>query len=460
MDNNDTAINYRIDKNILLNQILSLAKKNNISKWDLGAYSSKDLSVQVDNGESKQLKASLKNSITIRVWNEKKLGITSTSDYSESGIKKAFEGASKASLFGSNKETPQFSHLANEPLPILTNNICESSGIKKLLDILRQAESDLINSHQSIISVPYNGLSQSNVEKLYLNSDNSYRQMQLSQSSIYLYAKGEEVGRKPRSAGSIRTAFGLDDLDIKGCIGECSAKTSSHLNYEPIKTNKYIVCFSPEAFLDLIGAFSSMFNARSILDGVSIHDTSCIGNKISVPFLSISDNALHKGNLPSFTFDGEGTPKQNITLLKDGVIQNLIHSESTARKFGSNPTGHASLGVKASVSPEWFVIEKTNSDSCRFNNLSHKNTTEKYVLVDSLNALHAGVKASQGSFSLPFDGWLVDNGIKTSIEAATVAGDIKYVLNNILQVEDIQIVTNSGLSPHVWVNNLSITGEA
>ena len=54
------------------------------------------------------------------------------------------------------------------------------------------------------------------------------------------------------------------------------------------------------------------------------------------------------------------------------------------------------------------------------------NTNEKYVLIDNLNALHAGIKASQGSFSLPFDGWLVDQGQRVSIDAATVAGDKKY----------------------------------
>jgi PmbA protein len=35
-------------------------------------------------------------------------------------------------------------------------------------------------------------------------------------------------------------------------------------------------------------------------------------------------------------------------------------------------------------------------------------TAENVVLIDSLQALHAGVNSLQGSFSLPFDGWLVN----------------------------------------------------
>ena len=77
-----------------------------------------------------------------------------------------------------------------------------------------------------------------------------------------------------------------------------------------------------------------------------------------------------------------------------------------------------------------------------------------------MSALHSGVKSSQGSFSLPFDGWKVKNGIKTSIDAATVAGDISKVLNSIVKIEDEQIVTPQGVSPYIWVENISITGEA
>ena len=82
------------------------------------------------------------------------------------------------------------------------------------------------------------------------------------------------------------------------------------------------------------------------------------------------------------------------------------------------------------------------------------------VWIDSLSALHAGVKASQGAFSLPFDGWLLKGGERRSIEAATVAGDIRTVLRSIVSLEGEPEVTPDGLCPHVWVEGLAITGEA
>jgi PmbA protein len=82
------------------------------------------------------------------------------------------------------------------------------------------------------------------------------------------------------------------------------------------------------------------------------------------------------------------------------------------------------------------------------------------VVIDSLSALHAGVKASQGSFSLPFDGWLIRDGEAISIEAATVAGDIRNVLMNLVGFEGPSKITPSGLCPWVWVEGLTITGDA
>lgn len=81
------------------------------------------------------------------------------------------------------------------------------------------------------------------------------------------------------------------------------------------------------------------------------------------------------------------------------------------------------------------------------------------VWIDELHALHAGVKALQGSFSLPFDGWLLRNGEAISIEAATVAGDIRSLLKNILYLGAEVEVTPYGCCPPVWVSPLAITGE-
>ena len=458
---NSTLKTSELDPQELNNILKKYSKESSIRKWDMDAYSTRDISVQVQQGNAKQLKGSQRNSMTLRVWNKhNQVGITSTSDLSSEGIKKAMRGAIEASLFGNEKESPEFSPLAKTELKELTSKISNPHTIDQLLSILKKAEKQLIDTHHSIDSVPYNGLSETYLERLYINSDGANRFMKLTQSSIYLYAKAQENNKKPRSAGGIKINSNLDHLDIDSCIKETSSKLVSHLNYKSIETNKYLICFTPDAFLQLISAFSSMFNARSIIDGLSLMNEDSIGKQIAVKNLNISDEGLHPENVGAFTFDGEGTPTQNIKLIKSGILTNLLHSEATARKFGVKPTGHAGLGAKVFVSPDWLVVSKSDNAVDKDDSLNIKTTQKEYILIDELSALHSGTKASQGSFSLPFDGWLVKDGERTSIEAATVAGDILMVLKSIVKIEKEQFVTHQGISPHVWVENISITGEA
>ena len=449
-----------LNASALRDRLQQLARREGIHQWDLGAACSDDCSVQVDRGEAKQLKAAQRSSITVRVWNGDGLvGITSTTDLSEAGLEKALTGAHEASRFGNPDDVPGFSPLATAPLPELDRPLKQRRGILPLLSTLREAEADLLARHPAINSVPYNGLAESLSQSLYLNSDGALREMPRPQASLYLYAKAEETGRKPRSSGAVRLALGSGDLDVSGCIEEAVERTVSHLAYRPIDTGSYRICFTPEAFLSLLGAFSSMLNARSVLDGVSLSRRESLGTSVAVPFLSLHDDGLHSGNIGASAFDGEGTPTRRISLIEGGVLTNFLHSEATARAFGVAPTGHAGLGAKVSVGPDWFVVSTTEGVSSG-HDLHHKTHQDPFVLIEDLSALHAGVKASQGSFSLPFDGWLVKGGERISVEAATVAGDIRTVLNSLLHLETESEVTPRGVSPHVWVDGLSITGEA
>ena len=94
------ATNNSLNASALRDSLQKLATREGISSWDLGAACSDDCSVQVDRGEAKQLKASQRSSITVRVWNNDGLvGITSTTDLSDAGLEQALIGRVKRSQF-------------------------------------------------------------------------------------------------------------------------------------------------------------------------------------------------------------------------------------------------------------------------------------------------------------------------------------------------------------------------
>ena len=444
-----------IDINQLASQAQETAKKLGIEKFDIYGSSVDESSVQVDTGEPKQVKASQRSGVTVRVWNEKNtMGITSTSDVNPSGLELALKTAYEASFFGVKENVPDFSPEANIPLEKRDDKMPQVA-VSTLIETLIGAEKELLGAHEAIASVPYNGLAQRVLDRFYLNSDGAARAEGASYTSLYLYTKTEQAEKKDRSAGAFRISRDLEKLDLSGCIKEAAEKTISHLNYEKIKSGKYTVVFSAEAFLSLLGAFSNIFNAQSILDKQSLSTPDSLGEQISTPMLSVCDDALHKDNLAFSTFDGEGTPTRRVPLITEGILSNFIHSAGTAKRMKAQPTGHANIGAKVTVSPHFYHVFRGASPEKEYS----LETADNVVLIDDVQALHAGVKALQGSFSLPFDGWLIQNGKKISIESATVAGDFLELLKSIVFVEEEPELTPGGVCPRVWVENLSITGE-
>ncbi|MBK1990042.1 TldD/PmbA family protein [Sphaerospermopsis aphanizomenoides BCCUSP55] len=432
------------------------AKKLGIKKFDIYGATVDDTSVQVDQGEPKQVKASNRSGVTVRVWNEQNtMGVTSTTDVDPKGLELALQTAYEASFFGVKENVPDFSPEATIAIEYNSKEKAPQAPVSELIEKLLVAEKELLAAHPAIKGVPYNGLAQRDIDRFYLNSDGALRTESHSLTSVYLYSKTEEEGKKPRSAGAYRVKENLAELDIAGCIKETAEKTISHLNYEKIKTGKYQVVFSAEAFLSLLGAFSNLFNAQNILDNQSLSKADDIGKQIASPLLSVYDDALHPANVGAESFDGEGTPTRQVKLIEKGVLTSFLHSAGTAKRFNAQPTGNASIGAKVSVSPNFYHVFAAGKPEQEFS----LETAENVILIDDLQALHAGVKALQGSFSLPFDGWLVNKGEKISVESATVAGDFLEVLKSIVYVEKEAELTPGGVCPRIWVSELSITGE-
>jgi len=440
----------------LARQTRDIAQKLGLQKYDVYGASVDSTSVQVDRGEPKQVKASQRSSVIARVWNAAgQVGVTATTDVDPRGLELALQTAAEASAFGVREHAPDFSPEATVEVAAIQRPLSAPASAATLIETLLAAEQELLEAHPAIASVPYNGLSQQASERFYLNSDGALRSEAHTYTTIYLYSKTEQEGKKPRSAGSFRISSGLETLDIAGCLQEAREKTISHLNYQKVKSGKYRVVFSAEAFLSLLGAFSNLFNAQSILDRQSLSAPDSLGQAIASPLLSVYDDALHPDNVGAETFDGEGTPTRRTPLIEKGILQSFLHSAGTAKRLNAQPTGHASLGAKVTVSPHFFHV-LPGEPAARALSLAE---AENVIWIDNLSALHAGVNALQGSFSLPLDGWLVNRGDRLSLDSATIAGDFRELLQSIVYVEPEAELTPSGLCPRIWVDNLSVTGE-
>ena len=94
----------------------------------------------------------------------------------------------------------------------------------------------------------------------------------------------------------------------------------------------------PAAVLDLVGQMFGDFGATAIEDGRSFL-TARAQDKLFGENITITDDVYHEAQAGA-PFDGEGVPRQTLTLVERGQIRQIPYSRQSARKAGAEPTGH------------------------------------------------------------------------------------------------------------------------
>jgi PmbA protein len=124
------------------------------------------------------------------------------------------------------------------------------------------------------------------------------------------------------------------------------AERSASPKEEP--AGKYTVILEPAAVLDLAGFMFFDWGGLAILDQRSFLNNR-IGTKLFGDNITVHDDAYHQLQSGP-AFDGEGVPRQRVTLVDKGVVQNLVYARGTAEKMKKSehaakvgavrPTGH------------------------------------------------------------------------------------------------------------------------
>jgi len=115
-------------------------------------------------------------------------------------------------------------------------------------------------------------------------------------------------------------------------------KTTQSAAPRELPAGRYTVILEPAAVLDLAGQMFGDFSATAIRDGRSFLNDR-IGKQIFGENITIHDDAWHplQAGAP---FDGEGVPRQRLTLVESGVVREIAYCRQAAAKAGVAATGH------------------------------------------------------------------------------------------------------------------------
>ncbi|HUZ47003.1 MAG TPA: TldD/PmbA family protein [Terriglobia bacterium] len=152
-----------------------------------------------------------------------------------------------------------------------------------------------------------------------------------SEFSITMLQEGSSGWAKKTSTSCL-------DLEPEVLADRAARKALESREPQDLTPGKYSVILEPAAVLDLLGFLFFDFG------GLAVHESrSCltgrVGEKLFGGNVTVRDDVFHplQAGAP---FDGEGMPRQRVSLVEGGTVKNLVYARATARKVGKEPTGH------------------------------------------------------------------------------------------------------------------------
>lgn len=131
----------------------------------------------------------------------------------------------------------------------------------------------------------------------------------------------------------------LADIDPRAAATTATAKAVAGRDPVEVPPGPWPVVLEPSAVATMMQFLAYLgFSGRSYQEGRTF-TSDRLGEQFVDPRLTLVDDALS----PAATgrpFDYEGTPKQRVELLRDGVAVGLVHDRHSAARAGTASTGH------------------------------------------------------------------------------------------------------------------------
>ncbi|NUP46206.1 MAG: TldD/PmbA family protein [Catenulispora sp.] len=148
------------------------------------------------------------------------------------------------------------------------------------------------------------------------------------------------IAKTATSDGASRQASRLmADLDGAALGARAAAKALASQEPIELEPGEYEVVLEPTAVSDVLWVLSGYgFNGKAYNEGTSFVK---LGEAQFDPSVTLVDDPL-SGPAAGAVFDVEGTPRDVLTLVRDGVTRAVAHDRRSALEAGVASTGHAS----------------------------------------------------------------------------------------------------------------------
>ena len=269
--------------------------------------------------------------LTLRVVRDGKVGCASTNRTDDEGVQEAARRAAEAA--DSARPDPDYAGL--QP----PSEVPEVEGFDEATAALTPEE-QAAAAGAAIEAAPGYGLYgyfTSGVTEIAVSSSTGHAVAQtMTDASVLAIAASDQ-----ESGYAEATSWRAGQLDPAAVAQEAAEKAARTKDAVEIEAGTHAAVLEPYAFSELLWYFGfSSLGALSFLEERS-YLSGRLGQQLFHESFTLADDGLDPRGLPK-AFDFEGTPKQRVVLVEDGVAKDVVWDRRTAKRAGGRvSTGHA-----------------------------------------------------------------------------------------------------------------------
>lgn len=417
-----------------------------------------EFSTLVRLGNVETLKESGSRAVGLRVFVEKRAASTYSSDFSREGLEHLVKGALELARVTSEDPfagLPDPSQLGSLPDLQLYYPDVYSLPPEQRIDYARRAETAALNADPRIKNSDGGSFDASFGSKILANSlgfTGSYLRSGCSVSAIPIAQAENGAMQRDYWYSSARTLSRLDSPEAVGA--EAARRTLRRVGARKIASTRVPVVFDAETARSLLDTLFDAVNGDAIYRQSSFLEGK-LGEKIAADSVTVVDDSTIPGGFGSSPFDGEGIPCRRTVVIENGVLKSYLLNTYTARKLGLETTGSASrsLAGNPGIGHGNFFLQKGTR-------------SPQQIIADIKQGLYVidllgfGVNLVTGDYSRGATGIWIENGELTyPVEEITVAGNLKEMLSNIVEIGSDLEFRSSLACPTLRIDGMTIAGE-
>jgi PmbA protein len=433
------------EKYALANLVMDHALKNGAEQVSVSINDSRGSNIEIRDQKIDNLTESLRNSLTIKLYVDKKYSSHSTSRLKKEDLFRFIEEAIAATRFLAEDEfrslpEPELYYIGGAKDLLILDNKLDAIDAKAKIDLANQVLDEAYKKDERIISVTssYSDMVSNSV----LITSNGFKGDSGS-SNISLFAQVSVKGETSRPSDYwYENAIFFDKLIKTGIGSKALERAIQKLEPKKIKTGKYPVIIENRTVSSLLDPVYSALLGSSIYQKQSFLIAK--ENKaVASPKLTVYDDPFIQSGFGSALFDSEGLATVKRPIIEGGILRNFYINTYYGKKLKMIPTSGDSTNLI-------FTAGERDLNSMI-------KDLNKGVFITGFNG--GNCNGSTGDFSYGIEGFYIENGeIVHPVNEMNITGNMNQFWFSLAELGNDILENESFKTPSMMFENADLSG--